>query len=232
MMGARFGAVVFDAGGVLVIPTHEVLGPLVVRYGGDGSERAIHRAHYAGMRAQDVCAIPERDWLVYRTAFLSAVGVGSDRLGKASDELLAAWVSDPDLWRWPVAESIEALKRLNDVGVPIAVVSNAEGQIEATLARTGVCQVGPGPGARVEVVIDSHVVGVAKPNPAIFEFALEVLGLEPLRVLYVGDSVSKDVVGARNAGLHPLHLDPYGDHPDARHDRIRSLNDVLPWVAS
>ena len=97
------------------------------------------------------------------------------------------------------------------------------------LREQAVCQVGEGHGADVLVVVDSQVVGVSKPDPRIWGFALEVLGVPAARTLYVGDSVYNDVEGARAAGLHPLHLDPYDDHPDATHDRIRSLSEVAAW---
>ncbi len=225
-MAPSFDAVVFDAGGVLLIPTPEVHGPLVEAHGGDGSHGAIHRAHYAGMRAQDLHSSAEQDWEIYRRAYLQSARVPESALVAAMDAMREMWRHDLDLWRWPVASAVETLRALNRAGVPIAVVSNADGQIENTLAREAVCQVGKGPGARVEVVIDSHVVGVAKPDPAIFGHALAVLGFEPSRVLYIGDSVSRDVVGARGAGMVPLHLDPYDDHPDATHERIARLDEI------
>ena len=36
-----------------------------------------------------------------------------------------------------------------------------------------------------------------------------------------------DVAGARAAGLHPILLDPYDDHPDADFDRVRSLAELV-----
>ena len=39
-----------------------------------------------------------------------------------------------------------------------------------------------------------------------------------------------DVVGAAAAGLHPLLIDPYGDHPDATFETITAVADVLAWV--
>ena len=53
----------------------------------------------------------------------------------------------------------------------MGVVSNASGQIEAMLRR-GIAQVGPGDHVDMRVIVDSHVVGVAKPDPAIFDHAL------------------------------------------------------------
>ena len=109
----------------------------------------------------------------------------------------------------------------------MGVVSNASGQIAEVLSRSGVCQAGDGTAVAVRVVVDSHVVGVAKPDPrssttrcAYFE------GIERREVAYVGDSVTMDVgVRARAAGLHPILLDPYDDHPDADFERIRSLTE-------
>ena len=81
------------------------------------------------------------------------------------------------------------------------------------LRRSGVCQVGAGPGTPVRCVIDSAVVGVAKPDPAIFDHAeVHFPGLSRDRIAYVGDSVTMDVGGATAAGLHPILVDPHDDH--------------------
>ena len=81
----------------------------------------------------------------------------------------------------------------------------------------------------MRVIIDSHVVGVAKPDPRIFDFALvHFAEFERSRIAYVGDSVTMDIGGARAAGLHPILLDPYDDHPGADFDRIASLEELVP----
>ena len=77
-------------------------------------------------------------------------------------------------------------------------------------------------------VVDSTVVGVAKPDPAIFDHAeVHFPGSRRDRIAYVGDSVTMDVGGATAAGLHPILLDPYGDHPDAPFETISDLHDLL-----
>ena len=53
-MTSRFDAVLFDAGGVLLLPDPEVFGPLLAYYGGDPSIGAHRRAHYAGMYAKSI----------------------------------------------------------------------------------------------------------------------------------------------------------------------------------
>jgi HAD superfamily hydrolase (TIGR01549 family) len=55
-----------------------------------------------------------------------------------------------------------------------------------------------------EQVIISSAVGIWKPDPRIFQLALDKAGLQPHEVIYVGDSEKDDVAGARAAGLYPL----------------------------
>ncbi len=224
--GHEVDAVLFDAGGIFVIPDPHVVSPLLQYYGGSDDLDRYHRAHYAGMAAKSRAGSPESDWSVYNVAYVEAVDVHAHEVEEASmvlDRTRSAW-----LWRYALADSVQALRGLHERSVPIGVVSNATGQIESVLARSKVCQVGEGDGVPVRVVIDSHVVGVAKPDPRIFDFGLEVLpGIDRSRVAYVGDSVTMDVGGARNAGLLPVLLDPYDDHDGADFLRIRSLLDLL-----
>lgn len=222
----RFDAILFDAGGVLVLPDPLVLGPLLAYYGGDASVAAHSRAHYAAMAAKSRAGSTEGFWDDYDAAYVRAVGVDEDDLAEAIVALAAT--RNPHLWRWPIPESVEALRRLHTNGVPLGVVSNASGQIEEVLSRSGVCQVGDGSATPVRVVVDSHVVGVAKPDPAIFEPALAHFpGLDRARIGYVGDSVTMDIGGARAAGLSPVLVDPHDDHPELDAARIRSLLDLV-----
>ena len=113
----------------------------------------------------------------------------------------------------------------------MGVVSNASGQIEAMLRRS-IAQVGPGEHVEMRVIVDSHVVGVAKPDPAIFDHALPSFGeFETGRIAYVGDSVTMDIASASAAGLHPILLDPYDDHVGADFERIGSLAELVAEFA-
>jgi putative hydrolase of the HAD superfamily len=224
--GDEFTAVLFDAGGVLVLPDPTVLGPLLAPYGGAVGIEAHHRAHYAGMAAKSADGSPEHDWVVYDRAYVVAIGVGDVDLDEAAEVL--GRTRHAHIWRWPIPDALSVLPGLRDRSDALGVVSNAAGQIESVLARVGVCQVGAGSGTAVRCVIDSHVVGVAKPDPQIFDHALEHFdGVDRSRILYVGDSVTMDVGGARAAGLEPVLIDPYDDHAGADFRRIRSLLDLL-----
>ncbi len=59
-------------------------------------------------------------------------------------------------------------------------------------------------------IVISEEVGIAKPDPRIFLPALATLGVEAADVLYVGDSVTSDMAGARNAGMDFCWLNPKG----------------------
>ncbi|MDA2970814.1 MAG: HAD family hydrolase [Actinomycetota bacterium] len=224
--GHDVDAVLFDAGGIFVIPDPHVVQPLLGYYGGAADLDRYHRAHYAGMAAKSRADSAESDWSVYNVAYVESVGVHPADVEEASmvlDRTRSAW-----LWRYALDDSVRALRTLHELEVPIGVVSNATGQIEAVLARSKVCQVGDGHGVPVRIVVDSHVVGIAKPDPRIFDFGLEALpGIDRSRVAYVGDSVTMDVGGARNAGLLPVLLDPYDDHDGADFLRVRSLLDLV-----
>ena len=219
-------AVWLDAGGVLVLPDPTVLAPLLAVYGGSGTIDAHRRAHYAAMAAKSLAGADEHDWHAYDVAYVTSVGVGEVDREEAATVLgrtRNAWT-----WRWPIPESVDALRALHASGVPLGVVSNASGQIEAVLRRSGVCQVGAGDATPVRCVVDSHVVGVAKPDPRIFDHAAPHFdGIDRDRIAYVGDSIVMDVVGARAAGLRPVLLDPHDDHPGADFDRISSLWDLV-----
>jgi putative hydrolase of the HAD superfamily len=227
----RFKAILFDAGGVLVLPDPTVLGPLLSYYGGDPSIEAHRRAHYAGMAAKSVAGSGELFWDEYNHAYVRSVGVDADNVDAAAAALQST--RNAFLWRWPIPESMTALAALSDSGMPIGVVSNASGQIEEVLSRSGVCQAGDGAHVCMRVVVDSHTVGVSKPDPRIFDHALPFFeGIAPHEIAYVGDSVTMDVGAARAAGMHPILLDPYDDHPDADFDRIRSLVELVDTVAA
>jgi putative hydrolase of the HAD superfamily len=70
-----------------------------------------------------------------------------------------------------------------------------------------------------------------KPDPRIFQAAIDLLGLEADQVWYVGDLPAIDVVGARRAGIQPYLMDPLGLHHDAGYERISTLGELAELIA-
>jgi putative hydrolase of the HAD superfamily len=83
----------------------------------------------------------------------------------------------------------------------LGIVSNFYGNL-STICR----EVGLSP--FLSTVIDSTVVGVCKPNPEIFHAALRVLQIEPAQAVFVGDSLQRDMAGARAVGMAHVWLTP------------------------
>ena len=226
-MTRDFDAVLFDAGGVLLVPDPAVLAPTLAYYGASDRHDVHVRAHYAAMAAKSRAGVGEDDWSHYNLAYVEAVGVPEDE--RASAAWVLARTRHAHLWRAPVPGAAEALRRLNEAGIPIGVVSNASGQIEEILRRSRMCQVGDGAFAAMRCIVDSHVVGVAKPDPRIFDHALpHFSGIDPGRIAYVGDSVVMDIGGATAAGLVPILVDPWDDSADlVTCRRISSVADLV-----
>jgi putative hydrolase of the HAD superfamily len=218
-------AAIFDAGGVLLLPDAR-FGQAALRALNHGSGLGDWpRAYYQANLLLD--SLELADWGGMRRAIASAIGVPDDHLDGAVPLIQQLIVSAP----WvPVDGAVDLLWRLARAGYQLAVVSNAFGTVQRQLEELKVCSLTGQGMPRVGTVIDSHVVGVEKPDPRIFHLALEALGVDPSRSIYIGDTVKFDVLGAQGAGLHPVHFDPFGLCSGA-HSHISVLAEVGDWLA-
>jgi putative hydrolase of the HAD superfamily len=116
----------------------------------------------------------------------------------------------------------EALERIRKE-YAIAVISNADGRIDAVLRRCGIVDC-------FASITDSGNVGHEKPHPAIFEAALREMKAEPAESLYVGDVYSVDYVGARNAGMQAVLFDVAGAYREREFARVESLAGLEKWL--
>ena len=100
-------------------------------------------------------------------------------------------------------QAVEALRRLRASGIVTGVISNSNGSAALALERAGLLP-------HLDFVIDSTVVGMAKPDPRVFHLGLAQAGVGAHEALYVGDSYFVDVRGARAAGMSAVLFDPGG----------------------
>lgn len=91
------------------------------------------------------------------------------------------------------------LEHLKQNGYPMVLVSNFYGNINQVLKDAGI-------DGYFEDVIESAVVGVRKPNPAIFALGVCALDLPASLVLVVGDTYGKDIIPAHKLGCHTLWI--------------------------
>ncbi len=107
---------------------------------------------------------------------------------------------------------------------PMVLVSNFYGNVEAVLADFDLRRY-------FRAIIESAVVGVRKPDPAIFALGVEALGLKPGEVLVVGDSLRKDILPAESLGCHTAWIKGKGwtaEEDAATHPSvIKKLSDLL-----
>jgi len=229
----------------MIFPQPDLLLPPLQEIGVSPDIASFERAHYQAMAVQDVAAVPPAAgtwWREYLVGYLAACGVADDRCHELAAEVAVATMGRA--WTHVGTGAVAGLQALAALGLPMGVVSNSDGTVQAELRRLGVCYAPDGQqsdaqrsdaqrsdapeGVPVGVVIDSAVVGVAKPDPAIFNLALDTLGVPANgTVLHVGDSLRYDIAGAVAAGLQPVHLDPHGfcPAPDG-HRHIRTLTEL------
>lgn len=112
----------------------------------------------------------------------------------------------------------DALQRLGR-RYRLGVISNADGEIAALLARNGIADC-------FETITDSGRVGYEKPHPAIFEAALNSLSASARESLYVGDVHSVDYLGATRVGMQAILFDVAGAYQEDGLPRVASLEEL------
>ena len=217
-----------DVGGVFFVPEHDRILGAYGRAGLAPSAEILDRAHYAGAAAfpfDDEQPDWQKKWRAYLDGYMTECATPDD-LREEVHEHLDSEFADAALWLRELPGARAGLRALADTGVRLGIISNADGLIAQRLAESEVLQVGPGIGVAVECVIDSGQVGVSKPDPRIFQLALDAMAIPAADAWYVGDMPGIDVVGARAAGLHPVLMDPYEFHLDADYARVSSLTEL------
>ena len=225
LVGAR--ACVFDAGGTLVHPDWPRLAELAEeaagrRFGSEEMRRAfgemlkcVNEPTPGGRVVEQV----GRHW-TFRAMY------GGLGLGEAACESIVGRIdaahAERHIWCGCDPEAARVIDGIKRRGLLVAVISNTEdGRARESLEAAGLA-------GRFDVVVDSHLVGLSKPDPAIFRHALGLLGVEPAEAVFVGDSYVHDALAARAAGMRAVLLDPFDLHPGADCPRLRRLGDLLP----
>ena len=187
-------AILFDAGGTLVLQDPVELSRLL-----DipvDSVRAFE-AHYRAMDAYARLRLAgdEMTWVWWQASFFGDLGLADPDSGAGLTN------NGYGIWTAAIEGAVDAVTRLREEGIRTAVVSNSDGSVRESLSQAGF-------DGLFEFVLDSHEFGVAKPDPLIFNHALERLGIDGSGAWYVGDSIFHDVGGADRAGLTSVLVDP------------------------
>jgi putative hydrolase of the HAD superfamily len=225
-MTGRFRTILLDAGGVLLDLDYLHLAGMLQERGCTCSPEdlslyeacariEIENKVRNGGRTSDA-------WRGYFLTILEKAGLAGSQRDGLVDEL---WAINRDLGLWvkPIQGARDAVRRLREEGYRVGVVSNAEGRVEQDLDAAGYSGL-------FDTVVDSHRVGVEKPDPAIFAIALDRIGSDPATTLFAGDVPAVDVAGARMAGIEPVLVDRHDLFTQVDVPRIRSVADLPDWL--
>ncbi|MGH2636750.1 MAG: HAD family hydrolase [Actinomycetota bacterium] len=228
----RYAAVFFDAGETLVHPHPsfpELFATILRREGHEVDPDTIRdRIHVVFDRFRSAAqenelwtTSPERSrrfWHDVYTIFLRDLGI-PDTNGLVD----TVYREFTDMANYALFDDVPAvLERLRAAELTLGVVSNFEEWLERLLERLGVR-------SYFEVRVISGIEGLEKPDPRIFELALERAGVRAADAAYVGDNPEFDVDPALELGMFPVLIDRRERYPDAPGARITSMAE-LPSV--
>ena len=226
---SRIQTVFLDAGGVLIHPNWHRVSETFARHGITVSATALRDAEPAVKFGIDTAygvrttKDADRGSSLFN-GILDATGVPRNETRDTALAELYAYHMEHNLWEDVDPAAATTLAGLRSRGLTLAIVSNANGVVQRAFERVGLH-------GYFDVICDSHVEGVEKPDPRFFEIVLERTNSQPERTIHVGDLYHVDVVGARRAGLTPLLLDPHGLYEAFDVDRISRLDQLVDYVS-
>jgi HAD superfamily hydrolase (TIGR01509 family) len=211
----------FDVGNTLLFPNRpRMLAPLAAdrhptleRW--QALERRTKQEFDAGMMGGRV---DHGFWWTFHTHLLEELGALDDGVRNALVENTQGSAN----WDQILPGTRDALDRIARE-YAIAVISNADGRIDAVLRRCGIEDC-------FRSITDSGIVGHEKPHREIFEAALREMKAEAAESLYVGDVYSVDYVGATNAGMQAVLFDVAGAYREREWPRVESLAELESWL--
>ena len=131
--------------------------------------------------------------VIWNDYYLREYRIGRDKLEPIAEELSFLYDYErPCVMRRPYLK--ETMAELRGMGLRLGVISNiiSRSVVPHFLAEYDIAQ-------DMDCVITSAETGIRKPSPDIFRIAEHALGLKPEELAYVGDTISRDVRGTRNA---------------------------------
>ena len=193
-------AVLFDAGQTFLFPDFPFLQNLLAEYGIATDHLSLKKG--AALAREEIYRDrDEENWKEYFTFWMQFAGAPEQAIPEILTRIYDRHKRE-HLWSWFDPTAAEVFANLKNLGYRLGVISNSDGSIANSMEKFGFAQF-------FDCMIDSYVVGVEKPDPRIFEIALQQLELPAARCIYVGDNYDRDVIGARQAGLAPILIDPF-----------------------
>jgi HAD superfamily hydrolase (TIGR01549 family) len=225
----RIDTLFLDAGGVLVFPNWARVSAALAERDIAVTADALAVAEFRAKRRLDIGETIQstddqsRGWLYFNLT-LEEAGVPLSASTDAALTELREYHGRENLWEDVPADVVPTLETLRGLGLRLVVVSNANGRLRHLFDRLQLT-------GSVDVLFDSFEEGVEKPDPRLFQIALERSGGRRESTLHVGDLYHVDVVGARAAGLEAVLLDIAGLYDGYDCPRIRHFSELPALLA-
>ncbi len=113
---------------------------------------------------------------------------------------------------------IQCINDLRDMGLILGLISNINMSGKKIAEKLGVS-------SYFNYVFTSEDLGYEKPNKMIFEKSLDIAKLTPSEVVFIGDQVESDILGAKNANILPILLDRYNNYKN--YSEVIKINDLF-----
>jgi HAD superfamily hydrolase (TIGR01549 family) len=164
---------------------------------------------FADLAAQNM-QLSDAFWEQYARRALGMLDAPAETAAALAPELNRRMLEEyqPIVQNWVPDEVYATLDTLQQSGFALGVISNRDQSFTAELQELDLLRFFP-------CAVSAGEVNAWKPDPLIFQPALEWAGVQPQQALYVGDNYFADVIGAQNAGLQPVLLDPDQIFPEA-----------------
>jgi HAD superfamily hydrolase (TIGR01549 family) len=162
-------------------------------------------------------------WLNYTRRHLIVNSVPESLIETLAVEIYTRFEAMEEPQEVVFPEVYETLSHLKDAGFVLGIVSNRTYSFLDKLEKLNLK-------GYMSCVLAAGEVGLWKPDPLIFHKALEILELQPGEVLFVGDNYYTDIVGSREAGIHPVLLDPEGVFDDPGCEVIKCITELKQLV--
>jgi putative hydrolase of the HAD superfamily len=216
-------ALLLDAGDTLIFFDAVAVSAELASLGLEVSAARLEQALHAAKRAyqQHLQSGSHDDgWTVLMLRLLELAGVSTADAQRNMPALRRAHDAFY-FWRKVPPDLPAALMRAARARLRLGIVSNSEGRLRSVLERVGLAD-------KFELIIDSHLEGLEKPDAAIFRLAVQRLGVPSERVVYAGDIPEVDVLGSERAGLHGVLVDAFDGYRDrAELVRVRSVAELV-----
>lgn len=221
----------FDAGGTIVFPDQDFLIREAHKWGIKLTHDQLYEGYYRLIYCLDSQArsckkhkLPPPWPDGYAHDLFETLGILDQDTEIVADAFWDHHLNKENLWAFTFEWVRETLSLLHRQGYRMSVLSNSDGRTDNVMCRTGLRPY-------FEQIFDSVELGIEKPNPKIFEKILNELELQPKDVLYIGDIYYIDILGANQAGLGAIHIDPFDLYKDLPGIHVKDISELPQWLA-